>query len=122
MKNFLLEEICLLSHREKRARRIQLHPKTTVIKGQNDTGKSSLIKSIYSCFGASPKKVHPRWKSSNAHCMVKFKIDGIQYRLLRIGDFFSLFGKNDCLIGTYKGAMHGILPKLSEIFNFKIKL
>jgi lipoate-protein ligase A len=38
MKNFVLDELLLLSHVEKRARRLTFDPKTTVVLGENDTG------------------------------------------------------------------------------------
>lgn len=38
MKKLRLENMLLVSHREKKARGISFHPKVTVIQGVNDTG------------------------------------------------------------------------------------
>jgi predicted ATPase len=43
MKRLLLNSLSLMSHQEKAAVEVRFHPKVTVIKGGNDTGKSSLI-------------------------------------------------------------------------------
>ena len=47
MKNLRFQSLILLSRKEKAARRIAFDPKATLILGENDTGKSSLIKAIY---------------------------------------------------------------------------
>ena len=64
MKSLQLENMLLVSHREKKARKIDFDPEVTVIKGENDTGKSSVIKSIQTAFGASPHNVHKNGSSS----------------------------------------------------------
>lgn len=42
MKRLYFDEMLLLSNYEKTGRRLKLHPHATVIKGENDTGKSSV--------------------------------------------------------------------------------
>ncbi|NSL91763.1 AAA family ATPase [Acetobacter syzygii] len=83
MKNLRFQSLLLLSKKERTARRIVFDPKTTLISGENDTGKSSLIKAIYATFGADPAVIHPDWKSLGVASMVEFDIDGVTYRLLR---------------------------------------
>ena len=42
MKNLQLESMLLVSHREKKARKITFHQEVTVIQGENDTGKETV--------------------------------------------------------------------------------
>ena len=63
MKNLKFQSLLLLSKKERAARKIVFDPKATLILGENDTGKSSLIKAIYATFGADPAVIHPDWKS-----------------------------------------------------------
>ena len=63
MKNLRFQSLLLLSSKEKAARKISFDPKATLILGENDTGKSSLIKSIYATFGADPAAIHHNWRS-----------------------------------------------------------
>lgn len=54
MKSFRFESIWLLSHNEKRARRITFHPRRNLVLGTNHTGKSTLVKSLFMTLGATP--------------------------------------------------------------------
>ena len=47
MKNLRLQTLYLVSDQEKAARIVKFDPHKTVVLGENDTGKSCLIKSIY---------------------------------------------------------------------------
>ncbi len=122
MRNFVLQEMSIVSHREKRGRRIVFDPKATVIRGENDTGKSSLIKAIYHSFGAEPTKVHHRWKDANVSSIVKFKVDGKSYRILRSGKSFSLFGPRDEHIRTFSKVTAGIGPEIARLLDFQLML
>ena len=66
MKSLLLKKLLLLSVREKAAQIVEFDSKTTVVLGENDTGKSCLIKSVYAAFGADPAKVNPKWLDAKA--------------------------------------------------------
>lgn len=60
-----------------------------LIKGDSDTGKSCITKSLYSVFGASIKSVPETWKNENIVVLMKFSIDDINYKILHIGmDYF----------------------------------
>lgn len=64
MKNLRLQTLYLVSDQEKAARIVKFDPHKTVVLGENDTGKSCLIKSIYSAFGADPAKTNEKWITS----------------------------------------------------------
>lgn len=122
MKKFVLEEILLMSQSERTARKIKFHPKTTVILGANDTGKSSLVKSIYWTFGAEPAVIHPEWKKLDIVSLVRFSVDGKRYSILRQGNFFALFDNVNNLISKYSSVTKELGPELAKIFSFNIKL
>lgn len=122
MKKFILEEIMLLSNREQRARKITFHPKTTIILGVNDTGKSSLIKHIYWTFGAELPSISDEWKNAEVSCVVKFSVEQKRYILLRDDKFFALFDGDSNHIGSYTSVTNELGPVLADIFDFKIKL
>lgn len=122
MKSFIFKEILILSRMEKKARRVSFHPKRTIILGKNDTGKSSLIKSIYAAFGANAGKENTKWKSIHPIILLKFSISGLDYAVLKDGGIYSVFDKNDQLIKTYNSITDGLGLYLASIFNFKVKL
>lgn len=113
---------CLLvSHSEKRARKIEFHPSATVLKGSNDTGKSSIVKSLYQALGADPAKESPRWKKAHVACLLTFTLDGIVYRAYRRDKTYALF-KGESLIGKFTSVSTGLAPALAELLNFQLKL
>lgn len=122
MKNLIFRELLLISHSEKRARRIKFHPTVTIIKGENDTGKSSVIKSIYAALGANSAVVHPEWKKADVSLFLTFEVSGTTYKILRMRDRYALFTKNDIMLGTYKRVTSELGPKLADLLNFKLVL
>lgn len=122
MRNLQLKSMLLVSHRERKAKKIDFHPKVTVIKGTNDTGKSSVIKSIPYCFGANPHKRHRKWKDADVITWIKFTVDGVYYSIYRHKNSFSLFDGLDNLIGTYSSVTNELGPALAKIFDFNLKL
>ena len=122
MKSLQLENMLLVSHREKKARKIDFDPEVTVIKGENDTGKSSVIKSIQSAFGANPHNVHKNWTNADVHILIKFTLDGAVYHIYKHGNSFSLFDSSKNIIGTYSSVTNELAPKLAQIFDFRLKL
>ena len=122
MKSLQLENMLLVSHREKKARKIDFDPEVTVIKGENDTGKSSVIKSIQSAFGASPHNIHKNWTNADVHILIKFTLDGVDYHIYKHRNLFSLFDSSKNIIGTYSSVTNELAPKLAQIFDFRLKL
>ncbi|MED1667043.1 hypothetical protein [Brevibacillus laterosporus] len=122
MKRLVLKEILLMSKIEQKAKRVSFHPRLTIIKGINHTGKSSLIKSIYNTFGARPDKMHKRWESANVTSVVKFTVDGKEYSLLRQQDFFAIYDGKNQFIQSFQKITDEFGPFLSELLNYKIKL
>ena len=95
MKNIRFKEILFLSYREKRARRINLDSDVIVVKGGNGSGKSCLLKSIYGVFGAQINKYPEGWNPNSVIVLLKFQIDGVPFRAMRIGKDFYLIKPDD---------------------------
>lgn len=122
MKNLKFQSLLLLSKKEKAARRITFDPKATLILGENDTGKSSLIKAIYATFGADPAVIHPEWKSLGVASVVAFDVDGVPYRLLRSANIFALFSEDGEKLWSVSGVTSNLAPQMAEILGIKLRM
>ena len=122
MKNLTFQEILIISEAEKKARRIVFHPKMTVIKGENDTGKSTLLKNIYAAFGATPHQLSDKWKGAAATICVKFMIEHIPYTILKHNERYSLFDSSGILIKSFKSVTKELAPYLADLFDFKLQI
>ncbi|WP_067338025.1 hypothetical protein [Stappia indica] len=120
MKKLRFESLELLSRRERKARKIEFHPRLTVIKGANDVGKSSVIKSLYWAFGASSRKIHPTWAQANIKALVTFTVDGHRYRIFRDHDAFGIFdAEGKLLLGTSQ-ITRELAPFLGRLLDFRL--
>lgn len=122
MKSLRFVSMLLVSHREKKARKIEFHPSMTVIQGENDTGKSSIIKSVLLTFGAEPRGLHPKWKDASVITLVRFEVDGNNYAIYKHARSYSLFDGTDKLIGTYTNVTEELAPVIAQLFGFHLKL
>lgn len=122
MKHLHFRELLLLSEVEKSARRISIDPKTTVIVGRNDTGKSCLVKSLYETFGARAAKTHPTWNKAMAWSLVRYTLDGHDQSILRHGDIYGVFGQDGELLANFDSVTKGLGPYLAEELEFELRL
>lgn len=122
MKNLQLQRLLLLSAHEKAAQLVKFDPKITVILGENDTGKSCLIKSIYSAFGADSAKINPTWRDARVDILVEFTVDGVPFRLLRSGNNYGLYNGEGETIWSGTGVTRGIGPELARLLGFELTL
>ncbi|ATB34774.1 hypothetical protein CYFUS_000181 [Cystobacter fuscus] len=121
MKAWKLREMLVVSPVQKAARRLKFDPELTIIRGKNDTGKSSLIKTIFNTFGARPAKLSDQWKKLNVTSLIRFSIGPKEYCILRAGDLFGVF--DDEARPLHRAASVGELsPYLAQLFDFKLKL
>jgi hypothetical protein len=81
MTSFLFEDIWMLSRRDSRARRVDFHPGRNLLLGRNHTGKSSLIKSLFTTLGARPEGELRQW-DENTISKVGFSVDGRRFSAL----------------------------------------
>lgn len=122
MKNLKLRRLTLVSHRERAAKTVAFDDRTTVVLGENDTGKSSLIKSVYAAFGADPAVQHPRWRSAAPVSLVDFDIDQNSFSLLRSSGLYGLFDHTGNVIWTASGVVSGVAPRLAELFGIELRM
>lgn len=122
MKKLILNELMIFSPTDKKAKIVKFDKKRTLIKGLNNTGKSSLIKSIYSTFGANPGKISDSWQRLNPYTFVKFEIEDHTFSLLRINNTYSLFDGNKELIGSYRSVTNELTPVLADLLDFKMQI
>src|ERR1035438_876806 len=122
MKHLTISEIALLSNIDRKARRISFDPRRTILLGLNQTGKSSLVKSIYHALGAEPARLDQRWLNAEVKSLLKFAVDGKQYILTRDGSYYSAFDGDGNFIKSFTHVTDGLGPFLAEIFDFKLVL
>ncbi len=122
MKNLKLLRLSILSEREKSARQETFSKTTTVIMGENDTGKSHLIKSIYSSLGADPSVLNEKWVKAKVVLFLDFLVDDSKFSILRVNDHFGIFDANDNLIWAGFSADKGLGPQIARMLNFNIEL
>jgi len=121
MKNLRFESLELLSRRERKGLMVRFHPRLTVIRGENDVGKSSVIKSLYWAFGGSSPKIHSSWASANIKALVTFTIDEERYRIFRDHDTYGVFNVNgELLLST--NLVKELAPFIGGLLDFKLVL
>ena len=104
MKTLVFEEILVLSKAEKAARRETFDPKINLLTGENDVGKSTLIKSLYHTLGADvPGLQNAVWKSARPIYCVRISLAGKKYTVVRDEKYFGVFDANDNLISKHSG-------------------
>lgn len=125
MKNLVLKELWILSKAEKTALNLAFSPKVNLLVGENDVGKSTVVKSIYHCFGAdTPQINNSRWKRANAIYCVKFEVAGACYHILRDEKYFGVFDSEKRLISRHVGITveGGIAEFVNGVLGFRIEL
>jgi len=122
MKRLILEEMLLLSLKEKRARRVKFDPRRTIVLGSNQTGKSCLIKSIYRTFGAELPKVPESWDAAEVTSFIRFHIAGRRHMILRHSNVYAIYDESNKLLKVCKSISQELSPYFTELFDFKIKL
>lgn len=120
MKRLIFEEIQILSYREKKAIKIQFSPKKTIIKGANQVGKSSLLKSIYYTLGATPAVLNRNWLKAEPITYLKFKVDGQRFNVLRYDK--SRYAVVNELDEVTPHTFKSLSLFLNGIFNFNLLL
>ena len=97
----IYEEIQLLSIKEKKAIKIKLNKDKLVIYGKNDTGKSTIIKSIFWLLGLEPASLFSGTKlDRNLMGILKINYLGNIFSFYRNKDNRKLYKNNKILIET----------------------
>jgi len=125
MTHLYFEEMMILSKTEKKAKRVKFSKTINLILGENDVGKSTLMKSLYHTLGADvPQINNSRWKNSRAIYCLQFSLNNRRLFILRDGKYFGLFnGEKELIHGSIGiGGKEGIGQKINELLNFHIEL
>lgn len=125
MKNLVFKEIWILSKAEKAGINLKLAPGVNFLVGENDVGKSTLVKSFYHCLGANtPQLNNSVWKKANPVYCVNIDIDGVEYFVVRDERYFGVFDSEKNLISRHKGVSteDGIANFINPILGFDIEL
>lgn len=117
----LIKKLTILSIPEKSAKTVTFHPKRNLITGENDVGKSSIIKSIYHSLGAD---VHfdNVWEKADAISLLTFSYCHKDYMILRSRNHFGLFDIQGNLLQSFDSIIKGLSPYFAKLFNNKLQL
>lgn len=96
MKSFRFNAIWLLAPQSQRARAVRFHPHKNMIVGRNHTGKSTLIKHLFSTLGADPTGRLQNWDDS-AISVVAFSVDTNEYRAIHQSGHRALFSNGQLI-------------------------
>lgn len=120
-RQLLIKQLKILSIPEKSAKSVTFHPQRNLITGENDVGKSSIIKSIYHTLGAD---VHfdNNWKKADTVSLLTFSYNQKDYRLLRFRDHFGLFNMDGNLLQSFDSIIKGLSPYFAKLFSNKLQL
>lgn len=122
MKSIYFKSTHLLSLSQKKGFFFEFSPNINLIYGENDTGKSSLIKSLYYTLGAD---VHldKEWKNDNFISKVVIHVKSRDYAFLRHGKRISIFDLSNDSKQLVSSAHRAEIAKVvGDIFDFNLKL
>ena len=123
MKRLLLKKLIVISRSEQSSLEVPFKKGLNIILGGNKTGKSSLIKSIFTALGCDCSKIEKDWKNLISTYLLYFEYGAEQYCVLRCGKEFSIMKeeKNNytCVINTEKFQL--FCDKLMEIFEVNMQ-
>lgn len=119
MKSIRYKEILFLSYQEKKAKRINLDSDIVVIRGGNDAGKSCVLKSIFGVLGAQIRRYPEGWNPEKIIVLLKFTVDGVNFKALRIGNDFYLFSPDNKAFSITKD-MREQADQLSKLFGLNV--
>jgi len=120
MKTFQFESISLLSHRDKKARKVSFHPHRNLIQGENHTGKSSLVKHLFVTLGAKPLGTLEQWDPQTVSA-VRFKVDGKSFTAIHRSGSRSLYDSSGKLL-TATDSHAAWAEAFATLVGFKLML
>jgi|SRR6516164_3050528 predicted ATPase len=125
MKKLVFKEVSILSKVEKAGRTETFSPTTNLLTGENDVGKSTLIKCLYHTLGADVSGLqNTRWKNARPIYCLRFALEGVEYSVIRDEKYFGVFDAAEKLVGRFVeiSGDKGISRFLNPLLNFRIEL
>lgn len=114
-----------MSKVEKAALNLSFTPGMNILLGENDVGKSTVIKSLYHCLGADTPQINNTvWKRASPIYCVKFSIDRTQYYVVRDEKYFGVFDGDKKFLSRYAGigGRGGFSQFMNNLLGFDIEL
>lgn len=96
MRNIRFKQLVMMSYKGV-ARKIDLDHDVLVVAGGNESGKSSILKTLYYTLGASVRPFAKRWLEGNIVSLLRFTIDEINYKAVRMGNDVYVFNPDNSL-------------------------
>lgn len=121
MKRLIITKLIVISQSESRSLEIPFSKGLNIILGGNKTGKSSIIKSIFTALGCECRRVEKDWTKIISTYILYFEYGIESYCIVREKRRFQLFQqdvasqKHTCLIET--NFFHEYSNKLMQIFG-----
>lgn len=119
MRKLLITKLIVISQNEARSLEVPFTSGLNIIYGGNKTGKSSIIKSIFTTLGCECKQVEKEWKDLISTYILYFQYAEQHYCVVRENKKFQIFEQVDekynCIIETEH--FHEYSNKLMEIFD-----
>ncbi len=105
MKRLILKKLIVISQNEAKSLEVSFSTGLNIILGGNKTGKSSIIKSIFTTFGCDCPKIESDWKALISTYILYFYADAEAYCIKRMADRFSIYsvgksGNHICILDT----------------------
>ncbi|NVK17695.1 MAG: hypothetical protein HWE30_03240 [Methylocystaceae bacterium] len=126
MRNFLLKNLSIISHKERAAKRVTFHPQVTTIIGgeekRNTTGKSSLLKSIYWTLGAEPAKQSSVWQEAEVSTLLEAEVQGQIVTFFRTGNRFAIFDESRNTLLNTSNVTKQLSPFIAKLLDFHLQL
>lgn len=118
----MIKKLIVISQSESRSLEVPFENGLNIILGENKTGKSSIIKSIFITLGCECKRVESDWKKLISTYLLFFEYGEKSYCIVRQGKKFQIFEKNrddySCIIET--NAFHKYSDSLMHILDIKM--
>ena len=122
MKRLTIKKLIVISQSESRSLEVPFENGLNIILGGNKTGKSSIIKSIFTILGCECKRIESGWKKLISAYLLFFKYGEKSYCIVRQGKKFQIFECNrddySCIIET--NAFHEYSNCLMDILGIKM--
>lgn len=115
MKRIRFKEIALMSYNGV-ARRINLNSDLVILAGGNESGKSSILKTLYHTLGATVHPFAQRWDGANVISLLKFTVDGANFKAVRLANDVYVFNPNGSL-RFHEVDRQRIAVKINELFG-----
>lgn len=122
MKRLTIRKLIIISQTESRSLEVPFENGLNIIIGGNKTGKSSIIKSIFTTLGCECKRIEADWKKLISCYLLFIKYGERYFCIVRQGKKFQIFedinGDYSCIIETK--AFHEYSNCLMEILEIRM--